>query len=47
MDTQVRLQIDVREPFADGVSFGTTGAYERISGKVHFAVDPDSGKSPG
>ena len=40
MDTQIRLQIDRRELFADGVSFGSVGSYERLSGRVAFAVDP-------
>ena len=39
---QLRLQINTREPFAEGLEFGDTGAYERIVGKVHFSVDPDS-----
>jgi len=38
---QVRLDIERREPFAGGGSFGDTGPYERLSGKVHFAIDPD------
>jgi len=29
-----------RIPFADGHAFGDVGAYERLSGRVHFAVDP-------
>jgi len=37
---QVRLELTQCEPFADGVSFGTTGPYERLLGKVHFAIDP-------
>ena len=40
--TQIRLQIDTRDPFADSTSFGSVGPYERIVGKVHFAVNPDS-----
>jgi len=31
----------VREPFAGGQAFGETGAYERIKGRLHYAVDPD------
>ncbi|MCH7786431.1 MAG: hypothetical protein IIC22_02875, partial [Chloroflexi bacterium] len=42
MDTQIRLRIDAREPFADGMSFGKVGAYERLSGRVDFAIDPDA-----
>lgn len=40
MATVVRLQIDAREPLADGASFGNTGAYERLSGIAHFEVAP-------
>ena len=38
---QVRLEIECREPFAGGGSFGDTGPYERLYGKVHFAIDPE------
>jgi alpha/beta hydrolase family protein len=38
---QVRLEIERRESFASGVSFGDTGAYERLYGKAHFAIDPE------
>ena len=37
-----RVQIDHRESFADGARFGKTGAYESISGRLFFAVDPES-----
>ena len=40
--TQIYLQIDTRDPFADSTSFGNVGPYERIIGKVHFAVNPAS-----
>jgi hypothetical protein len=36
----VRYEITERQPFADGESFGEVGPYERISGRVHFAIDP-------
>ncbi len=36
----VALEITSRQPFADGMTFGTVGAYERIEGTVRFAVDP-------
>jgi hypothetical protein len=36
----LRFEIDERVPFADGVQFGDVGSYERLSGRVHFAVDP-------
>ena len=38
---QVQLDIERREPFAGGSSFGDTGPYERLYGKAHFAIDPD------
>lgn len=41
MDSQVRLNITMREPFADGMEFGDAGPYERIAGQVDFAIDPD------
>jgi hypothetical protein len=36
----VRAQIDRREPFADGMSFGSAGPYERVSGRMFLEVDP-------
>jgi hypothetical protein len=36
----VRFEITQREPFAEGQSFGDVGAYERIIGKVYYAIDP-------
>lgn len=41
MDTQIRLEITRREPFAEGTAFGAVGEYEKITGQVHFALDPD------
>jgi hypothetical protein len=41
MATQVRLRIDTREPFAEGLAFGRVGPYERLAGRVLFAIDPD------
>ncbi len=34
------LEIDSRQPYADGSSFGDAGAYERIDGRLSFAVNP-------
>ncbi|MBI2949925.1 MAG: hypothetical protein HYY23_20015 [Verrucomicrobia bacterium] len=34
------FEIHRREPFADGISFGDAGAYEKIIGVARFAVDP-------
>jgi hypothetical protein len=35
-----RLQIDRREAVLNGQPFGAAGPYEKLSGKVHFALDP-------
>ena len=34
------VEIDRVEPFADGVAFGETGAYERVIGKARGEIDP-------
>ena len=39
---QIRLHIDTRTPFADGTAFGDVGPYEKLVGRVDFAVNPDS-----
>ncbi len=38
----VRMQIDERAPFAEGRSFGRSGSYEKVSGRLFFELDPDS-----
>ena len=35
-----RVQIDRRETVLNGRPFGAAGPYEKLSGKVHFALDP-------
>ena len=35
------IEIQDRRPFAPGLSFGETGEYEQMDGKVHFSVDPN------
>jgi hypothetical protein len=42
MTNRVELSITERFPFADGYEFGAVGAYERLVGRAHFAVDPDA-----
>jgi hypothetical protein len=37
-----RVEITERVPFADGMKFGNVGAYEKIKGKLHYAVNPDN-----
>lgn len=36
------MEILAREPFAGGQTFGTTGSYEKLRGRLHYAVDPNS-----
>jgi hypothetical protein len=36
----VRFEVTERSPVLDGKVFGSAGAYERIVGRVYFAVDP-------
>ena len=38
----VRLHIETRAPFAEGMEFADVGPYEKLAGRVDFAVDPDS-----
>jgi len=40
MTNLIELQITDRREFAGGHAFGTAGAYERLTGRAHFAVDP-------
>jgi hypothetical protein len=40
MTNAVELRITERGAFADGHAFGESGAYERLVGRAHFAVDP-------
>jgi hypothetical protein len=41
LDGQVtRMEVDRREPFAGGQSFGDVGPYERLVGSLYLEVDP-------
>jgi hypothetical protein len=40
MTNRVKLSITGRFPFAEGHAFGAVGAYDRLIGRAHFAVDP-------
>jgi hypothetical protein len=42
MTNRIELSITERFLFADGHEFGSVGAYERIIGRAHFAVDPEA-----
>ena len=37
----VRMEVQRREPFARGHSFGRSGPYEKLSGRLYIEVDPD------
>src|SRR5712671_524714 len=37
-----RVEISSRQDVLGGKSFGTVGAYEKLTGKVYFAVDPNN-----
>ncbi|MDP6953099.1 MAG: alpha/beta hydrolase domain-containing protein [Alphaproteobacteria bacterium] len=36
-----RVEVSHQSAFADGESFGAAGAYEKLSGRLHYAIDPD------
>ncbi len=42
MTNRIELRIAERTPFGDNHAFGDVGAYERLSGRAHFAIDPDA-----
>ena len=37
-----RIEVTSRGEVADGQRFGAAGAYEKVVGTIHFAVDPDA-----
>jgi Alpha/beta hydrolase domain len=39
--TVERIEVIERGPFAGGATFGAVGSYERIVGRLHYAIDPD------
>jgi hypothetical protein len=45
--TVTRLAIHARQPYAAGQAFGPAGAYERIDGLAHFAVNPEEPANAG
>lgn len=36
------MEITSRQVFADGMEFGSVGAYEKIKGRLHYSVDPNN-----
>ena len=47
MTNRIELEIAERVAFAEDHSFGDTGAYERLCGRAHFAVDPHAAAQDG
>ena len=37
-----RLEIVSRATFAGGVEFGAVGAYEKLTGRLHYVVEPEN-----
>ncbi len=37
-----RVEVIERGPLADGLAFGEVGAYERLRGRLHYALDPEN-----
>ena len=42
----VRIEVQSRSDLAGGQPFGAAGAYEKLAGKIFFAVDPDAAGEP-
>ncbi|MDH3701742.1 MAG: alpha/beta hydrolase domain-containing protein [Alphaproteobacteria bacterium] len=42
MTNEIELRISEQTSFADGHEFGETGAFEKLVGRAHFAVDPEA-----
>lgn len=40
-----RIEIQSRESFADGMTFGRVGPYEKLRGRVWFALDPNAAEN--
>ena len=36
-----RVEVTYQGVFAGGVSFGDVGSYEKLAGRLHYAIDPD------
>ena len=43
----VKLRVERREPVLSGKPFGAAGAYEKLTGKVEFALDPAAAANVG
>lgn len=38
----LRIDVDQRGEIAGGAAYGSAGPYERLTGRIHFAVDPNA-----
>lgn len=47
MTNRTRIEITARTTFADGAEFGQAGAYEKLVGRAHYAVDPAAAAQAG
>jgi len=47
MTSQIEIRIAESGPFAGNHVFADAGAYERLAGRAHFAVDPDAPAAAG
>ncbi|BBK40836.1 hypothetical protein STVA_08560 [Allostella vacuolata] len=47
MTNRTRIAIHSRTPFAGGAEFGQAGAYEKLTGRAHYAVDPAAAAQAG
>src|SRR5690606_12744991 len=41
------VTITARKPVAGGQAFGNTGAYEKLTGRITFALDPNHARNKG
>ena len=47
MTNRIELRIAERIQFAEGHAFSDVGAYERLTGRAHFTVDPHAAAQQG
>tara|TARA_B100000029_G_scaffold469845_2_gene508115 strand:+ start:4394 stop:6415 length:2022 start_codon:yes stop_codon:yes gene_type:complete len=38
----VRVEVEARENVAGGISYGLAGAYEKLTGKIYYEIDPEN-----
>ena len=40
--SRIAIEVTERTPYGEGMEFGDSGAYERLKGRAHLAVDPSA-----